>query len=91
MKKTLSVLSIAALTMFMVGCSSSPQAEMETDEIKELTKQIEMLSQQVQSLERQQRDTRSAVQSMESTADAAMKEAMRANQRIDNVPSSYTK
>ncbi len=90
MKKTMSILSVAALTAFVVGCSSSSQT-METDSMEALTNKIDMLSEQVKSLEMQQSNTRTAVESVESTTDAALKEAMRANQRIDNVATSYKK
>ncbi|WP_413111845.1 Lpp/OprI family alanine-zipper lipoprotein [Thaumasiovibrio sp. DFM-14] len=89
MKKTLSLLTVAALTTFVVGCSSSDNVQ--ADSIDNLSNQVAALADKVQSLEMKQDETLAAAQSADASAQAAMKEAMRANQRIDNMATQYSK
>nr|WP_086939183.1 Lpp/OprI family alanine-zipper lipoprotein [Thaumasiovibrio occultus] len=89
MKKTLTILSVLVLGGVVAGCSNS--SKQEEDAITNLSKQVEMLSQQVGALEANQREAVNAIRAVDSTADAALKESMRANQRLDNMATSYTK
>jgi len=87
MKRSLSILAGLILSASLIGCSSSD----EVDQMQQLTNKVDMLSDQVSALQSQQDQMAGAVNDSRAASDAAYQEAMRANQRIDNIASSYSK
>ncbi|GAB6262892.1 MULTISPECIES: Lpp/OprI family alanine-zipper lipoprotein [Photobacterium] len=87
MNRSLSILTGIILSATLIGCSSSD----EVDQMQQLTNKVDMLSDQVGALQSQQDQMAGAVNDARASADAAYQEAMRANQRIDNMASSYRK
>ncbi|MGF1759508.1 Lpp/OprI family alanine-zipper lipoprotein [Photobacterium sagamiensis] len=87
MKRSLSILAGLILSASLIGCSSSD----EVDQMQQLTNKVDMLSDQVSAIQSQQDQMAGAVNDARAASDAAYQEAMRANQRIDNIASSYSK
>ncbi|WEM45594.1 Lpp/OprI family alanine-zipper lipoprotein (plasmid) [Photobacterium sp. DA100] len=87
MNRSLSILTGIILSATLIGCSSSD----EVDQMQQLTNKVDMLSDQVGALQSQQDQMAGAVNDARAASDAAYQEAMRANQRIDNIASSYSK
>ena len=75
------------LSATLMGCSSTEEAE----QLSQLTNKVDALSDQVAALQGQQDQMAGAVNDTRAASDAAYQEAMRANQRIDNIASSYQK
>ncbi|OAN13036.1 hypothetical protein A3K86_15325 [Photobacterium jeanii] len=87
MNRSLPILAGIILSAALVGCSNSDKP----DAMQQLTNKVDMLSDQVSALQSQQDQMAGAVNDAKASSDAAYQEAMRANQRIDNMASSYTK
>ncbi|RJG49884.1 Lpp/OprI family alanine-zipper lipoprotein [Motilimonas pumila] len=84
MKRKLMTVVGATLALGMVGCSN-------TAEIAELSDKVDMLTTEVSSLKDQQAVLAGEVSDAKSAAMDASSEAMRANDRIDNIAGSYSK
>ena len=87
MKRSMTLVAGLILSATLMGCSSSEEAE----QMSQLTNKVDALSDQVAGLQSQQDQMAGAVNDTRAAADAAYQEAMRANQRIDNIADSYTK
>ncbi|PSW22232.1 hypothetical protein C9I98_02925 [Photobacterium sanctipauli] len=87
MKRSAALFTGLILSVTLMGCSSSE----EVDQLSQLTNKVDMLSDQVSSLQGQQDQLAGAVNDSRAASDAAYQEAMRANQRIDNIADSYQK
>ena len=87
MKRSMTLVAGLILSATLMGCSSSEEAE----QMSQLTNKVDALSDQVAGLQSQQDQMAGAVNDTRAASDAAYQEAMRANQRIDNIASSYTK
>ncbi|MBC7005978.1 hypothetical protein BIZ37_25800 [Photobacterium sp. BZF1] len=87
MKRSMTLVAGLILSATLMGCSSSEEAE----QLSQLTNKVDALSDQVAGLQSQQDQMAGAVNDTRAASDAAYQEAMRANQRIDNIASSYTK
>nr|BAC07234.1 lipoprotein [Photobacterium damselae subsp. piscicida]BAR72472.1 lipoprotein [eukaryotic synthetic construct] len=83
MNRKVTILAGVILSATLMGCSSS-------SEMQQLTNKVDALSDQVSALQAN-RSTSGAVNDARAASDAAYQEAMRANQRIDNIRGSYTK
>lgn len=84
---------IAAVTssaLLLAGCSSGPDEETVT-KVNVLNDQVSQLSQDVQALKEGKAELTSEAQLAKSTAEEAQQEAVRANERIDQIAQSYTK
>ncbi|BAX55534.1 TPA: Lpp/OprI family alanine-zipper lipoprotein [Photobacterium damselae] len=84
MNRKVTILAGVILSATLMGCSSS-------SEMQQLTNKVDALSDQVSALQSQQDQLAGAVNDARAASDAAYQEAMRANQRIDNIRGSYTK
>ncbi len=87
MKRSMTLVAGLILSATLMGCSSSEEAE----QMSQLTNKVDALSDQVAGLQSQQDQMAGAVNDTRAASDAAYQEAMRANQRIDNIADSYTK
>ncbi|MDV5170217.1 Lpp/OprI family alanine-zipper lipoprotein [Photobacterium rosenbergii] len=87
MKRSMTLVAGLILSATLMGCSSSEEAE----QMSQLTNKVDALSEQVAGLQSQQDQMAGAVNDTRAASDAAYQEAMRANQRIDNIADSYTK
>ncbi|PSW16328.1 hypothetical protein C9J01_04835 [Photobacterium rosenbergii] len=87
MKRSMTLVAGLILSATLMGCSSSEEAE----QLSQLTNKVDALSDQVAGLQSQQDQMAGAVNDTRAASDAAYQEAMRANQRIDNIADSYTK
>ncbi|MGF1688369.1 Lpp/OprI family alanine-zipper lipoprotein [Photobacterium japonica] len=87
MKRSIALATGLILSTTLMGCSSTEEAE----QLSQLTNKIDTLSEQVSTLQTQQDAMAGAVNDALTASDAAYQEAMRANQRIDNVAHSYKK
>ncbi|KLV07956.1 MULTISPECIES: Lpp/OprI family alanine-zipper lipoprotein [Photobacterium] len=87
MKRSLTMISGLILSATLMGCSSTD----EVDQMTQLTNKVDALSEQVSSLQSQQDSMAGAINETRAASDAAYQEAMRANQRIDNIAGSYKK
>lgn len=87
MKRSLTMISGLILSATLMGCSSTD----EVDQMAQLTNKVDALSEQVSSLQSQQDSMAGAINETRAASDAAYQEAMRANQRIDNIAGSYKK
>ncbi|MGF1726189.1 Lpp/OprI family alanine-zipper lipoprotein [Photobacterium nomapromontoriensis] len=87
MKRSLALATGLILSTTLMGCSNSEQAE----QLSQLSNNIDTLSQQVASIQAQQDVMAGAIADSVAASDVAYQEAVRANQRVDNVAKSYTK
>ncbi|KHT63932.1 membrane protein [Photobacterium gaetbulicola] len=87
MKRSMTLVAGLILSATLMGCSSSEEAE----QLSQLTNKVDALSDQVAGLQSQQDQMAGAINDTRATSDAAYQEAMRANQRIDNIADSYKK
>lgn len=87
MKRSLALATGLILSTTLMGCSNSEQAE----QLSQLSNNIDTLSQQVSTLQAQQDVMAGAIADSVAASDVAYQEAVRANQRVDNVAKSYTK
>jgi murein lipoprotein len=97
MNKKLMFAAGLSSVVLLAGCASGPD-QATTNQLNNLTAKVDQLSQQVSALQANQNQALSAAQSAAAQAaqakDAAMAaqaEAARANDRIDNIATSYTK
>ena len=95
MNKKLIIASGLALGVLLTGCSSNKGLEAE---VSTLNNKVDQLADQVSALRSEQatmssdvRAAAAASNEAKMAADEALAEAMRANQRLDNMASSYTK
>ncbi|KLV05464.1 membrane protein [Photobacterium aquae] len=87
MKRSAMLFAGLVLSASLMGCSNSQEAE----QLSQLTNKVDALTDQVAAMQVQQDNIAGAVNETSAAADAAYQEAMRANQRIDNVATSYRK
>ena len=87
MKRNLMILAGAALTLSLAGCSNTA---LETN-VAELSSKVDQLTTEVSSLKDQQMTLANDVNDAKAAAMDASSEAMRANDRIDNIATTYKK
>jgi len=95
MNRKLIIASGLALGVLLSGCSSNKGME---ESMASLNTKVDQLADQVSALRSEQatmssdvRASTAAANEAKMAADEALAEAMRANQRLDNMASSYTK
>ncbi|MDN3652026.1 Lpp/OprI family alanine-zipper lipoprotein [Thalassotalea ponticola] len=93
--KKLITLSGAVLTLALTGCASSDDMEdvgpTVNDKLDSLMAQVDSLSAEHASLRADQAKTMAVAEDAKDMAEVAAEEAAKANDRIDNVVSSYKK
>jgi murein lipoprotein len=97
MKKNFLIAGSVTATIFLAGCTTSDNSAMEatiqalSNQVDTLTNQVSALQSEQSTLQSEQSALNSDVQSVKMASEEASSEAMRANERINNIASSYTK